>query len=70
MIRLQSKLIVYTSLLLLILCMFALEMPLLADPNEGFTRRELHNTGRPDHEGGEAGGLAALLFGIANFTVV
>jgi hypothetical protein len=28
------------------------------------------NTGNQDHEGGESGGLAALLFGVANFPVV
>ena len=70
MIWILLKPLVSTSLLLLILCTFALEAPLLADPNETFAHRDLHNTGRPDHRGGEAGGLAALLFGVANFTVV
>jgi hypothetical protein len=48
-----------------------LSVALLADPGERFNHRGLHDGGgRPDHEGGELGGLAALLFGIANFPVI
>jgi hypothetical protein len=44
---------------------------LLADPGERFNHRGLRDGGgRADHEGGELGGLAALLFGIANFPVI
>jgi hypothetical protein len=70
MIRSHSKQQVSMWLLFLLLCLLALNAPLLAHKNEGFDHRGLHNMGKPDHEGGDLGGLAALLFGIANFPVV
>ncbi len=57
-------------LLMMFLCMLVLDVPLFAHADEGFDRRGSHNMERPDHEGDELGGLAALLFGTANFPVV
>jgi hypothetical protein len=68
--RLHSKQQVSMWLFLPLLCLLVLDAPLLAHPNEGFDHRGLNNMGKPDHEGGELGGLAALLFGIANLPVV
>ncbi len=70
MVRLLSKPQVSMLLLLMFLCMLVLDLPLFAHADEGFDRRGSHNMERPDHEGGELGGLAALLFGTANFPVV
>ena len=71
MIRFHSKQLVPVCLLLLPLCMLTLNVSVFADPGERFNNHELHDGGgRPDHRGGEAGGLAALLFGIANFPVL
>jgi hypothetical protein len=58
--------------LCLLLCMFVFNA--FADQDE-FVRhgRQMGgrmNAGNQDHEGGESGGLAALLFGVANFPVV
>jgi hypothetical protein len=69
MIRFQSKHLVF--LILLFLCVLPIDSPLFADTGERFASHELrHGGGRPDHKGGELGGLAALLFGIANLPVM
>jgi hypothetical protein len=71
MIRFRSKQLVPIYLLLFLpLFMSTLMVPLLAHPDEESHHRELRNSGKPDHEGGEAGGLAGFLFGIANLPVV
>jgi hypothetical protein len=69
-IRFHSKYLVPACLLLLSLFVSALVVPLFANLDEVSHHRELRNSGKPDHEGGEAGGLAALLFGVANLPVV
>lgn len=70
MIRFRSKHLVPICLLFLIISISTCMAPLFAHADEAPHHRESRNYGNPDHEGGEAGGLAALLFGIANFPVV
>jgi hypothetical protein len=57
----------------LILCLLAPTIPSFADEDERFHGRGMRNgqlDGSRGSEGGELGGLAAWLFGIANFPVV
>jgi len=70
MIRFRSKQLFPIYLLFLSLLISTIMVPLPAHSHEISHHRELRNSAEPDHEGGEAGGLAALLFGIANFPVV
>jgi hypothetical protein len=65
--------IISICFLFLLLLMVTSKMPSLADQGERFHNRGLQNgqmNGSQDHEGEESGGLAALLFGIANSPVV
>ena len=70
MILFYSKRMLPIGLLVLCLFVLALSVPLLAHSDKESYRHGLRNSGKPDHEGGEAGGLAAFLFGVANFPVV
>jgi hypothetical protein len=67
--RLYSKRLI--SITLILFCALSINLCLFADPGERFNRHQLHDSGgMPDHEGGESGGLAAFLLGVANFPVL